>query len=338
MRDDDLAARLAAIKGDDPSPDFASSLREQLQAELSEESLGDGSITQLMIVDGQRARGEQPVTKRTWISGAVAAAAVLAVVGGLVIANNDDDETGVAATATEVAEVVEADPAQVIELLAAVYNADDIDAVMELFSDESVLTGHPFDPSREGLDEIRQIQIRDRATAATLDPWEILNLDVDGDTVTWDHVWTNDGGQDWCAEDHSATITNGKILIWEFAADPQPCASHSTVLLEYVAAYNGGDIERLMTLFSEETVITGHPFVPRSEGLLPIRGLQIRDMGDGASYVISNIDIAGFTVTWDHVWTDADGVDWCAEGHTATLSNSKILTWDFAPNPQLCAT
>jgi hypothetical protein len=45
----------------------------------------------------------------------------------------------------------DADPAGVIEDITAAYNAGDIDAVMALFSEESVVTGHLFEARSEGL-------------------------------------------------------------------------------------------------------------------------------------------------------------------------------------------
>jgi hypothetical protein len=221
MLDDEFGGLMAAIEGDDPLPGFISSLRTRLEAEIADEPLGKASINNLTLIATQPAQGEQPMTKRFWIGGTVAAAAIL-VVAGLVIANNRNENAGVSDSDPVVAE---ADPSQTLETLVATYNLDDIDAVMALFSEESVITDHPMTGNREGLTEIRSLQVLDRDAAATVDPWEISNVDVSGFTVTWDHVWTNDAGEDWCAEGHTATVRNGKILTWNFAPNPHLCTT-----------------------------------------------------------------------------------------------------------------
>ncbi len=94
---------------------------------------------------------------------------------------------------------------------------------MALFSEESVVTGHPFEARSVGLAAIRAVQVEDRNSAATDNPYTISNVEVTGDTVTWDHVWTSDSGQDWCGEGHRVVIEDGKILSWDFAPNPHRC-------------------------------------------------------------------------------------------------------------------
>jgi hypothetical protein len=108
----------------------------------------------------------------------------------------------------------DADPAGVIEDMTAAYNAGDIDAVMALFSEESVVTGHPFEARSVGLSAIRAVQVEDRNSAATDNPYIISNVEATGDTVTWDHVWTRDDGGQSCKQGHTAVIQDGKILTW----------------------------------------------------------------------------------------------------------------------------
>ncbi len=119
-------------------------------------------------------------------------------------------------------------------------------------------------------------------------------------------------------------------------ADPDPAG----VIEDYRIAYNGGDIDAVMALFSEESVVAGHPFAPESAGLVAIRDLQLEDMGVAApadAYEFSDVEVAGDTVTWNHVWTADDGTDWCGEGNSAVTADSQILTWTFAPARQPCA-
>ena len=127
----------------------------------------------------------------------------------------DDDNDDVSAS----------QPAEVIEHYQIAYNDGDLDAVMVLFSEDSVLSGHPLASEPvAGLDAIRSHHLTDMSTAAETDAYTPSNVEVSGDTVTWDHVWTNTAGTDWCAEGNTALITNGQILTWTFATNPHPCA------------------------------------------------------------------------------------------------------------------
>ncbi len=108
----------------------------------------------------------------------------------------------------------DADPASTIEAYVVEYNAGDLDGVMALFSEESVVTGHPFDASSTGLTEIRAVQAQDIAAAASENAYTISNVVVSGNTVTWDHLWVNDGGEEYCQIGQSAVVEDGIILTW----------------------------------------------------------------------------------------------------------------------------
>jgi hypothetical protein len=117
------------------------------------------------------------------------------------------------------------DPAAVIELYVTAYNSGDIDAVMEVFSEESVMTGHPAAAKKlTGLTQIRHSQVEeDLNYAATENAYSISNVEVDGDTVTWDQLWVNKAGENYCMEGQSAVIKDGKILTWTWPSANRPC-------------------------------------------------------------------------------------------------------------------
>lgn len=115
-------------------------------------------------------------------------------------------------------------PEDVVQSYVDTYNADDLDGLMDLFAEDAVLTGHPFGPARaEGLDAIRSVQAADRAAAAAESPYEISDVEVTDNTVTWDHVWTSGDGEDWCAEGNAVVVEDGKIVSYEFPANARPC-------------------------------------------------------------------------------------------------------------------
>ena len=102
------------------------------------------------------------------------------------------------------------------------------------------------------------------------------------------------------------------------------------VIDDYIAAYNAGDIDGVTALFSEESVVTGHPMRGRMEGLAAIRATQVDDMSVAATqnaYTISNVEVTGDTVTWDSVWISIDGEQFCKQGHAAVIKEGKIITW-----------
>ena len=108
----------------------------------------------------------------------------------------------------------DADPASTIEAFVVEYNAGNIAAVMALFSEESVITGHPFDASSTGLAEILALHVEDMSAAASENAYTISNVEVSDSTVTWDHLWVNNGGEEYCQVGQSAVVEDGIILTW----------------------------------------------------------------------------------------------------------------------------
>jgi hypothetical protein len=109
------------------------------------------------------------------------------------------------------------DPAEVLEQYVAAYNSGDIDAVMAVYTEDSVVYGHPSTSEAAGLTAIRTVETADLSAAASTDAYSVSNVEVDGDTVTWDQVWVNYDGP-WCREGQSAVIKDGKILTWTWSS------------------------------------------------------------------------------------------------------------------------
>ena len=117
----------------------------------------------------------------------------------------------------------DADPAEVIEEYRVAYNAGDVDAVMALFSEESVVTGHPFEAQLTGLAAIRAVQLEDLAAAATENALTISNVEVTDNTVKWDHVWIRQDGNRFCKQGHAAVVEDGKITSWAWPGGGFDC-------------------------------------------------------------------------------------------------------------------
>lgn len=133
-----------------------------------------------------------------------------------------------------------------------------------------------------------------------------------------------------------AVLMSAALLLAACGDDSADAESSDTgpaaVIEAYTEAYNSGDIDAVMVLFTEDSVVTGHPFSNKSEGLLEIRTVQIEDISSGASenaYTISNVEVSGDTVTWDHLWVSDDGSEFCQTGQTAVIEDGKIVSWTW---------
>jgi hypothetical protein len=126
-----------------------------------------------------------------------------------------------------------------------------------------------------------------------------------------------------------ATVNTGNDMPPAITSD-DPAAA----IEQYIAAYNSGDIDAVMEVWSAESVLTNHPNALEATGLAQIRAVQVQDLGrlggEGA-YSISNVEVTGDTVTWDHVWISRFGDEFCTMGHIAVIKDGKILTWTWGP-------
>ena len=106
---------------------------------------------------------------------------------------------------------------------ALAWNAHDLDAIMEFFSEESEIVNHPADSVTRGTDLrglalIRSTLELQLGRLVPVKPFMISNVEVSRNTVTWDSEWESDAlGALLCAEGHSATVEVGKILFWTHA-------------------------------------------------------------------------------------------------------------------------
>jgi hypothetical protein len=162
-----------------------------------------------MSIDTNQPTHETPERKRRDrrrnVMVALGAFAVAVVAVAVVATVNTGDDIAPAGTSD--------DPAEVLNQYIAAYNSGDIDAIMAAYTEDSVLYGYS-DSEIAGLTALRTMWTDDRAHAASTDPWSISNVEVDGDTVTWDQVWVGNEGESACMEGQSAVIKDGKILTW----------------------------------------------------------------------------------------------------------------------------
>lgn len=180
--------------------------------------------TEAMFVGVETAIHRHNVRRRALLAVAGAAAVAGVAFGASVVGQHGPDIAPAGPGNQVTATPPGVDPAAVIEAYVRAYNADNVDAVMAWFSEDAAVTDHPGGlADAVGADAIRRLTITDRSWAAQSDPYEISNLNTDGDTVTWDHTWTNNNGEHFCADGNRAVITDGLIVSWTYADNADVC-------------------------------------------------------------------------------------------------------------------
>jgi len=145
---------------------------------------------------------------------------LLAVVGGFVVvvivagaaillATGDGDDF--AATSE--------DPAAVLADYLDVWNAENAEAVMVFYAEDAVIHNHPAGDSdgiATGTWEILGIEKSLNATQGSTGTMEYINMEVSGNTVTFDNIYINDGGQCFSSAGTVVTVEGDKIarVVW----------------------------------------------------------------------------------------------------------------------------
>jgi hypothetical protein len=111
------------------------------------------------------------------------------------------------------------DPAAVVADYLEVFNAEDGDAVMVFYAEDAVIEGHP-DESSDGLatstSEILAIETAMNIHQESTGTMEYVNMEVSGDTVTFDSIFINGDGDCFSSSGTVVTVEDGKIarMVW----------------------------------------------------------------------------------------------------------------------------
>jgi hypothetical protein len=186
-----------------PSPNAWETIRARIAAQVPVEE------TEVIMLTDEPAR-----VHRRWPILGLAAAAVIAVLAlGIALLGRDDGP--------EVRAGAGATPEEVLASYVEAFNAHDLDAVMALFADDAIITGHPLDsaPPAEGTAEVRILESADMGTGNT---YEMTNVEAAGDTVTFGHRWHRADGACFAGTDRMV-VEQGKIAQWDFITASRPC-------------------------------------------------------------------------------------------------------------------
>ncbi len=144
------------------------------------------------------------------------------LVAVLVLAGCSDDDSGDAAGS---------DPASVLAAYQEARNSSDTDALMALYGDDAVITGHPSDSVSVGesepvatTDEIRRFESERPSFQRPEDATEFFNIEVSGNRVSFDQRFFNDEGDCFGDSGNEVTIEDGKITLYNWGtADHSLC-------------------------------------------------------------------------------------------------------------------
>ena len=132
------------------------------------------------------------------------------LVGGLVLAGmatiascGDDDDGD------------QADPAAVLTDYLEVFNAEDAEAVMVFYAEDAVIEGHPdhTDELATGKSEILVIETEMQVHQGSTGTMEYINMEVSGDTVTFDNIFHNGSSECFSSTGSVMTVEGDKIAL-----------------------------------------------------------------------------------------------------------------------------
>ena len=120
----------------------------------------------------------------------------------------------------------DSDPAAVLADYLEVWNAEDAEAVMVFYAEDAVIEGHPEDTDglATGKSEILAIEQRMQIHQESTGRLEFTNMEVSGNTVTFDDIFHNGDGDCFSSTGDKVTVEDDKITLYVFGElDPDLC-------------------------------------------------------------------------------------------------------------------
>jgi ketosteroid isomerase-like protein len=211
-----IRALIVELAESAPLPPSYEELEEMLEDRVSLSDTFEPDEGELIMVDIQsREAGSEQEGRRSWARLAILSAAAAVIVVVAVALFNDADETTEIDAASQGGDTT---PAAVIAEYLVVFNAEDAEAVMVFYAEDIVIEGHPLDPDgiSTGKSEVLAIeQLLDGFQGST-GTMEYINLEVSGDTVTFDNISVSADGECFSSAGSVATIENDLItlIVW----------------------------------------------------------------------------------------------------------------------------
>ncbi len=110
----------------------------------------------------------------------------------------------------------DSDPAAVLTDYLEVWNAEDGEAVMVFYAEDAVIENHPNVGGRllTGKSEILANETSLDGFQGSTGTMEYVNMEVSGDTVTFDSIFHNAQGQCFNSSGLEVTVADDKITLW----------------------------------------------------------------------------------------------------------------------------
>ena len=135
-------------------------------------------------------------------------------------------------------------------------------------------------------------------------------------------------------------LVSGSMAVLVAAGCASDEADAGEVLESYTTAINAHDLDRAMSFFAENAVISGYPTRTADlVGLDPIRDAEAGVLTFAAREDASrwtDVIVKGNTVSFGHVFLTRSGECFSGEGHTVSVDGGKIVTWDWGTHSQPC--
>ena len=283
--------------------------------------------------------------RRSVASALAAAAALVGLVFALVLVTRSGDDEPVQPVATPTISDTEGalSPADVLDLYENAVNARDIDAVMLLYADDAVVTGHPTGPDvATGQDEIRRaenasmMQMADREGQVF---W-LTQREIDGDVAVAGHVWYSPTGC-FSGTGDRVVIEDGLITEWARGTNSGPCVRD--LLDDLLVAAETLSPNRLVTALDSDVVLSGHSAAGTDPlvGRVAVEELLLGEFSSiGADVVpeLANVEWDGPVASFDLVFR-APSKCIAIVGSQVVAEGGKIVRWAWgAENPDCAAT
>jgi len=112
----------------------------------------------------------------------------------------------------------DSDPAAVLADYLEVWNAEDAEAVMVFYADDAVVEDHPTVGGvlATGKSEIFPIEASLDRNQGSTGRMEFINMEVSGDTVTFDNIFHNGDGDCFSSAGNEMTVADDKVtlIVW----------------------------------------------------------------------------------------------------------------------------
>ena len=126
----------------------------------------------------------------------------------------------------------DADPAAVVADYLEVWNTEDAKAVMVFYAEDAVIEGHPSDTDElaTGKSEILVVESVIQGNRGSTGTMEHINMEVSGNTVTFDNIFHNAQGTCFSSAGSELTVENDLIVLIVWGDTDAACADNPDLI------------------------------------------------------------------------------------------------------------